>query len=119
MPAWGVQIREDTITPKLTGFTKRMRRNIADQFEILGEEMVDLARSIVPVRTGFLRDSIFHQVVESDLNLTFGATADYADYVEFGTSRMAARPYIRPAFDATEQKILDALLVGCMEALNV
>lgn len=119
MPAWGVQIREDTITPKLTGFTARMRRNIVDQFEALGEEMVDLARSIVPVRTGFLRDSIFYQVIESDLNLTFGATASYADYVEFGTSRMIGRPFIRPALDATEQRILDALLVGCMEALDV
>jgi len=119
MPAWGIQIREDTITPKLTGFTARMRRNIADQFDSVGKEMVQMARGIVPVRTGFLRDSIFHDVIESDLNLTFGATAPYAPYVEFGTSRMMARPFIRPTLDALQERILDAILTGCLNALNV
>ena len=85
MPAWGIQIRQDTLTPRLIGFTDRMRTGIGDRLMVLGDEMVNIARGIVPVRTGFLRDSIFAELVESDLALTFGATAPYADFVEFGT----------------------------------
>lgn len=34
--------------------------------------------------------------------------AFYGHFVEHGTSRMAARPFLRPAFDAMEQKALSA-----------
>lgn len=39
-----------------------------------------------------------------------GTNVEYAPFVEFGTSRMAARPYLRPAFD--EQKERAAKEVG-------
>ncbi len=119
MPAWGIQIRQDTVTPRLTGFSERMRKNIADGFVSVGYQMVTDGRSIVVVRTGYLRSTIFAQVIESDLILVFGATAPYAPYVEFGTSRMAPRPFIRPAFDANQQRILDALLAGVLDAWKI
>ena len=34
--------------------------------------------------------------------------AFYGHFVEHGTSRMAARPFLRPSFDAMEQKALSA-----------
>lgn len=34
-----------------------------------------------------------------------GASAPYAKYLEFGTSKMAARPFMRPAIDLTRQAI--------------
>ena len=33
-----------------------------------------------------------------------GTNVDYADYVEFGTAKSAAQPYLRPAADLTEGK---------------
>ena len=85
MPAYGIQIREDTVTPRLIGFTERMRAKIAEQLVNIGDEMAAFARGVVPVRTGFLRDNIFQEVIESDLKLVFGATASYSGNVEFGT----------------------------------
>jgi hypothetical protein len=41
--------------------------------------------------------------------LRIGATAHYAAYVEFGTRRMAAEPYIRPAVDAGIVQVAEAL----------
>lgn len=119
MPALRIQIREDTVTPRLIGFSDRMRSKIADRFIVLGDEVVNISRGIVPVRSGFLRDSIFSDVVESDLSLTLAATAPYASYVEFGTQRMAAEPYLRPALDASQDRIVNAILMGVTDAWNI
>jgi len=37
------------------------------------------------------------------------ASAEYAEHLEFGTSRMAARPYLRPAVDEHEGEIVAAI----------
>ncbi len=68
----------------------------------LAEELADEARTRVmeqrhPDRTlpSTLADSI---IVESTENgAAVRATASYAPYVEFGTRRMAARPFLAPA----------------------
>jgi HK97 gp10 family phage protein len=119
MPAYGIQIREDTVTPCLSGFTERMRVGIVNQFSSIGGEMVAFARGVAPIRTGFLRDSIFLDLVESDLSLTLGAAASYSSYVEFGTRRTSARPFIRPALDASHQRIVDAILSSILGAWDI
>jgi len=54
------------------------------------------ARRICPVRTGFLRDSIYHKV--EDWVLTVGARASYAAYVELGTRYVEPRYFLTEAF---------------------
>jgi len=93
-----------------------MKQNIIKETDGVGQEMENMAKSIAAVRTGFMRDSIFHDIVESDLGFIFGAKADYSGYVEFGTRFMRAQPFIRPALDANQQKLLDAILHGVMQA---
>lgn len=54
------------------------------------------------VRTGRLRSSITWRV-EADgtgLYADIGSAVSYAKFVEMGTERMAARPYLRPALVA-------------------
>ena len=54
------------------------------------------------VRTGRLRGSITWRI-GSDAESLFadvGSNVEYAVYVEMGTSRMAARPFLRPALAA-------------------
>jgi HK97 gp10 family phage protein len=47
------------------------------------------------VRTGDLRKSITHKYVQAEQTAYVGANIDYAPYVEFGTRKMASRPFLR------------------------
>ena len=49
------------------------------------------------VRTGRLRNSLTHSVAMNEKAVYIGSAVEYAAYVELGTSRMRARPYLRPA----------------------
>ena len=54
------------------------------------------AKQKCPVDTGRLRSSITN---ETDVNTAYiGTNVEYAPYVEMGTSRMKAQPYLEPAF---------------------
>lgn len=50
------------------------------------------------VDTGRLRNSVTHQVISED-SVAIGTNVEYAPYIEFGTYKMDARPYIRPAIE--------------------
>ena len=54
------------------------------------------AKRLCPVRTGRLRASIHTGKIEEGVYYV-GTNVYYAPYVEFGTRKMAARPYLRPA----------------------
>ena len=117
MPGWSVTIIADTVTPKLAAFRGKLEHEVEVEVDPVGADMEDHAKSLVRVRTGFLRSTIYHKA--TGLVLDFGATADYASYNEFGTSRMSPQPFIRPALDASEQRLLDAIRVGCLNALTI
>lgn len=56
------------------------------------------AKELAPVLTGNLRRSI--AVTDGDGEFVhIGTDVEYAIYQEFGTSKMAAQPFLRPAFD--------------------
>lgn len=65
------------------------------------------AQSVCPVDTGTLRDSI--AVTQSGTNADISANTDYAAYVEFGTSKMAAQPYLVPSLLGSENAIIAAI----------
>lgn len=54
------------------------------------------------VRTGLLRASITWRPGLDAISpyVDVGSAVEYAAYVELGTSRMAARPFLRPSLDA-------------------
>ncbi len=58
------------------------------------------ARGIVPVRTGHLRSTLRKQ--KKGPAHTVGTACHYAFYVEGGTRRMRAQPYLRPSFMASD-----------------
>lgn len=65
------------------------------------------ARSRCPVDTGFLRSSITTDIVRGSGVTTgeVGPTAHYGAYVEYGTWRMAAQPYLGPATATVEASL--------------
>jgi len=54
------------------------------------------AKKLCPVRTGRLRASIHTGKIEDGVYYV-GTNVHYAPYVEFGTRKMTAKPYLRPA----------------------
>jgi len=118
MPGWGVEIVADTFTPMLARASQQMKAEVPAAMEVVGADMKDMARSLARVRTGFMRDSIYVEVDPAALTMNFGASADYSAFNEFGTRRMSAQPFIRPAFDANQQKLLDAMLLGVMNSFR-
>lgn len=55
--------------------------------------------------TGYLVSNI-HLVVDSNkLGCSVESRADYSESLEFGTSRMAARPFMQPALESQRPKI--------------
>ena len=74
---------------------------IGDRLERTGEVVVQRARSLAPVKTGALRDSIDWIVLHgeggdrSELRIQIGVP--YGIYQEFGTRNIPPHPFIRPA----------------------
>ncbi len=70
------------------------------------------AKQLVHVKTGTLQRSIFSQRIKAGVYVV-GSKVFYAGYVEYGTSRARAYPYLRPAWEENAPKaekiILDFL----------
>ncbi len=118
MGSFSLRLVSDTVTPKLIKATALMQQGIVDGLETAGQDMENTATQIVPVDTGYLQSTIYHAVDPSILTLELGASADYAAYVELGTRRMAAQPYIRPAFAAGQEALVQALALGVLSAFQ-
>lgn len=56
--------------------------------------------------TGFLVSNIFLQIDPDGLGADVESRADYSGYLEFGTSKMEARPYLQPALEANRRNII-------------
>lgn len=69
------------------------------------------AKARAPVDTGHLRSSISTTLTgnKHHSSAEVGPTAHYGRYVEQGTSRMAAQPYLVPAMDAVEPGFVAAM----------
>lgn len=68
---------------------------IARALERIGLAAEGYAKDLCPVDTGNLRNSITHT---SDGKAAYiGTNVEYGKYVELGTVKMAAQPYLRPA----------------------
>lgn len=69
------------------------------------------AKRKVPVDTGRLRASITPEVRKTQTSWVgvVGSNVQYAPYVELGTVRMAARPYLQPAITENQREIFDIL----------
>lgn len=69
------------------------------------------AAAAAPVDTGNLRASISAQVAGLEAAVSPGA--HYGIYVELGTSKMAAQPFLFPALERQAQPFIDAVgLIG-------
>ena len=64
--------------------------------EEAGRQLVKEERQLVPVRTGKLKASITMQKTKNGVEINT-QLEPYGKYVEDGTRKMAAKPFVRPA----------------------
>jgi HK97 gp10 family phage protein len=77
----------------------------------------------VPVRTGKLKENIITQTVEDNETATevkLGPSRDgfYGPMVEYGTKKMQAQPFMRPAFDENEERVDEIIAQNIQEGID-
>jgi len=65
-----------------------------------------------PYHTSRLRNSIDDRVEEDGMLGIVGTDVEYAGFVEMGTSKMPARPYLFPALEKNRKRIKELLKSG-------
>lgn len=69
------------------------------------------------VQTGRLRASITHRMI-SETTGEVGTSADYAIYLEFGTSRTMKHPFLVPALEMKRDEVLALIKQGILKAVD-
>lgn len=91
MPNGYVEVRQNNVKEVLAKMVSAKARGL----ETIGLLAEGYAKKACPVDTGRLRDSITHATVGEDEYI--GTNVEYGPYVELGTSKQTAQPYLRPA----------------------
>lgn len=107
---------------------------VVEGLDEVADKIVEDARELCPVDTGALRRSIRKEkqlaspclfiytigvVAGGDVrNPKTGREVDYAAYVEFGTSRTPAQPFMGPAIEKNHGEIRRILSKKVLEALE-
>ena len=111
---------------------KNIKPKTREALREAARKIVQDAKALCPVDTGSLRRSIraeeyppqvnvyrIHVVAGGKIiNPKTRRPVDYAAYPEYGTSRMAPRPYLRPALEQNRPLLRKALMDGLKEAFN-
>lgn len=93
--------------------TAEIEKHVMDRLEVAGEQIASRARQIVPVASGKLKDTIRVVRLKGDPKQNIRVYAGnrikggafYAHMVEFGTVKMSAKPFLRPALNEIKGKI--------------
>ena len=100
------------------------RRALRRGLRAMGNVVRDAARDKSPVSTGTLRKSI----VTMDAGMTPGGWSFsvqlrsggfYGRFLEFGTSKMAAHPFMRPAAESAYIKAIEAFRTVASDAIEM
>lgn len=94
-----IQLDADGFMRDLLAHLKTLEVQTEDDLVRTGLRVQSAARSLCPVDTGRLRSSIVMRKGRDGLGfyVEIGTSVSYAPFVEFGTSRMRAQPFLLPA----------------------
>jgi len=87
------------------GLEARVRGAVSrNLLNLFCDVMVRTAKQLSPLKTGNNQRSIYSKQI-SELTFEVGTASNYGAYLELGTSRMPARPYMAPGADAGRAKL--------------
>lgn len=128
-----VEIRLDVggveqLRAKMLRLDETMRLRVWERLQDIGTHIKVEAQRLCPVRTGFLRSTIYASMdppspmgmTEKQWILKVGAWASYARYQEFGTRYIQAREFLRRAIEMhlpqLSEVVAEALRLAAEEA---
>lgn len=86
----------------LTKHLRLLQKNCASEVSKVvkknGAELQQEEMRVVPVDTGFLKRSITLTMKDMNLTAEVEPRTMYAGYVEYGTVKQTAQPYVRPSY---------------------
>lgn len=121
-------IKVDIDLSEVDRIARSLNKNIEDVLKMMAFEIEGLAKQLAPYDTTALRNSIYtvtkdsnnfdvaaaaatrlrpgvsveaHPAISGDVIARVGPCVEYAAFVELGTERMAAQPFLVPAFQKT------------------
>jgi len=106
----------DEFRSKMEHIDASMRTLIQQRLQELAEAIKETAQRIAPVRTGYLRSTIFTETAEWTVKV--GASAPYAAYVEFGTRFMQGRRFLVQAVEAHRPQLIGMVGQAINESLR-
>ena len=94
-----IELDSEAFMRSLIAHLGQMEVETEDALVRTGLQVQSKARSLCPVDTGRLRSSIIMTKGRDGAGfyVEIGTNVEYAAHVEFGTSRMRARPFLLPA----------------------
>ena len=99
-------VLDTTVLDRITANLKPGATRIVNTY---GIAIAGDAAQMAPLETGALRNSILSESkMTGELTFTVQDGVEYGVYQEFGTSRMAAHPFMIPAIEKWAQKFQDA-----------
>jgi hypothetical protein len=104
--AKGLQGINNFIVEQIPAFVDEVLFSTAEK---VAADMLEIARRIVPVDTGFLRSKISTDItkIQGGYRVTLFVDLEvviYGKWVEVGTTKMQAQPYIGPATTMAHQR---------------
>lgn len=101
----------DETIRRMKKFANDVQKEVIDAMDTITDKVLTDAKDIVPVDTGKLRESGRRMILRKRVWFTgrVGFHTRYAYYVEFGTSKMSAKPYLWPSVTKNRELILEKL----------
>ena len=90
-----------TLSQELFGEAAIVEVDYSEACQAFCDTFMNIAKSLVPVDTGYLRSTIGADT--DGWHVEAYAEAEYAQYVEYGTWNMMAQPYFTPAVEQAWQ----------------
>jgi HK97 gp10 family phage protein len=100
-----------SLRKKIKRLEPEARQGIKDAMTEVADEILAEAKSRVPVDTGTLKKKLTRQVSRDGMSAKVGVRtkaakrkAYYGKFIELGTSKMPAQPFLTPAFEVVRPK---------------
>ena len=94
---------------RLKRYIKEKPDEIKDVIKVAAFNIEKDGKRRVVVDTGATKSSIAVTFEDDGFSAEIGPTTEYAPHIEFGTSKMAARPFMIPALESERKPFLAAI----------